>query len=122
VEQSAHPEVLKGNMFAADDPGADRTERVESFAAGPLSVFALQIAGGYVVHAGVAENIVLRLPGQDVPGGPRADDDSQLALIVDVFGDRRIHDRVARGDQRGGWLEEDERLGRDFIAQLLSVV
>ena len=42
-----------GVDFVADD-WADGAKRVEALGAGPLAIFLLQVAGGYVVGQGVA--------------------------------------------------------------------
>src|SRR5258708_23991985 len=43
---------------AVGDDGSDRAEGIAAFGAGPLTVFVLQIAGGEIIYAGVAEDVV----------------------------------------------------------------
>ncbi len=65
--------------------GPKRAEGVEAFAARPLAVEVLQVARGYVVHNGVAEDV---LPGAfavlHLVAAP-ADQDSEFALVIDTF-------------------------------------
>jgi hypothetical protein len=46
VEHGANPQIVEDQTLAGHDPGTDGAEGVKAFAASPLSVFALQIAGG----------------------------------------------------------------------------
>ena len=67
--------------------GAERAEGVEALAAGELAaaegLVALPVAAGDVVGAGVAEDVVEGLLARHVLGG-LADDDGELALVVDL--------------------------------------
>ena len=53
--------------FIADD-GADRAKGIEALGARPLAIFFLQVAGGDVVDAGVAED-ERGNPGRRAAGG-----------------------------------------------------
>ncbi len=104
------------------DDGADGAEGVEALAAGPLAVALLEVAGGDVVDADVAAD-----EGADVLGGAQvaaaaADDDAELALVVDAAGEGG-HADDAVGSEEGGWgLEEEEGLFGDLVAELGGVV
>lgn len=89
------------------DPRAEGTESVEAFAAGPLVVTPLQVAGGDVVADGVAEDVVQGVLGFD-PAPGLADDDGQLGFMLDVVGLGRDEDGFAGCDDRAGRLEEEE--------------
>ena len=78
-------------------------------------MFLLHGARGHVVHNRVAEHVVERVLALDVLGVP-ADDDAELALVVDRVG------RIERGDdllprigERGRRLGEDHRIGRHVL-------
>ena len=79
---------------------AEGAEGVEAFAAGPLAVEFLQVARGDVVEASVAERCraarLRRGPGETAA----ADDDGELAFVVDALGDAREDDRFFRRDDR----------------------
>src|SRR5580692_10127456 len=104
------------------DPRAERAERVEPLGPGPLAVPGLEIPGGDVVGAGVAEDDLRHPLGGHVPAEP-ADHDGQLALEIDPLGqlDRAGH-RVARPGHRRGRLQDDDRLGGRLAAHLPRVV
>ncbi len=74
-----------GGIDLVGDDGADGAEGVEAFAAGPLAVGLLDVAGGDVVDDDVAANV-----GADVFVGAElaaaaADDDAEFALVVDAL-------------------------------------
>ena len=111
-----------GGVDLVGDDGADGAEGVEAFAAGPLAVGLLDVAGGDVVDADVAANV-----GADVFVGAdlvaaAADDDAELALVVDAVGEGGHADDAVGGEERGWRLEEEERLFGDFVAELGGVV
>src|SRR5262249_31330797 len=97
------------------------TEGVEAFPSRPLSVLALEVARRDVIDARVAKNILFGFGCRNV-ASPGPNDDSELSLEVDILRNRRIHDGIAGGDQRRGWLEENQRLSRYLIAQFLRVI
>src|SRR5215467_12816634 len=75
------------------DPRPQRAERVESLRPRPLAVPLLQVARGDIVGAGIAEGHAGRLAGRHVAAQP-ADDEGELALVVDALAHR---DRVLDG-------------------------
>src|SRR5204862_6940846 len=93
------------------DARAERAEGVEALGARELLVFFLQVARGDVVGAGVAEDRPLL-----------ADDDGQLAFVIDALRLRRADDRAVWRQDRAGRLQEDDRLGRRVVAQLLRMI
>ena len=50
-------DTLTSSGSSPSQSRAHRTKRVEGFAASKLNIFALQIAGSHIVHAGVTKNI-----------------------------------------------------------------
>src|SRR5882672_1168733 len=84
VYAHAHGNTLPRINFVRDQR-AYGTECVEAFGAAPLAVFGLEIAGGHVVHAGVAENV---LPHVFICRGMMAsfsNDHAEFALMVDAL-------------------------------------
>ena len=94
VQARADGQVVDGELVGGDQPRAERAEGVEALGAGPLQVALLQVAGGDVVGHGVAEHHLGHALRRDVLAQP-ADDDGELALVVDVGALPRQHDRVA---------------------------
>ncbi len=114
--------IPAGGIHFVGDQRPDRTESVEALGAGPLAIFLLQVSGGYVVGDGVTANIVARvLIGTDFAASI-ADDDRDLAFEINPLGELRDADRLTRGDERGWSFEEEQRFGRDLIAQLGGVL
>src|SRR5207237_1248385 len=103
------------------DAWSDRAEGIETFPAGELHVFLLQVARGDVVRAGEPENVVAPRFTRDVLRFA-SDDDRQFSFEVDALRLRRAKDRPARRQKRAGWFEEDDGLGRRVIAQLFGMV
>ena len=75
---------------------------VEALGAGPLQVRLLDVAGGEVVAAGVAEDHVVDALLRDVLADP-ADDDAQLGLEGDFLGELRQDDRDRWARPRRCW-------------------
>src|SRR5579862_3421001 len=73
-----------------------RAERVEALGAGPLAVFVLQIAGGEVIHRGVAENVrpYIFALGQFVAA--TCNDHAEFALVVSALRDFRPANGTSR--------------------------
>ena len=111
-----------GRVELGLDPRAERAERVEALGPGPLPVLLLQVARGDVVGAGVAEDDLVGPLRGHLPAEP-ADDDGQLALVVDPLGQRRrVGDGLPGTDHRGRRLEEDQRLVGHLAAHLAGVL
>ena len=90
VHEALDPQRLRvGHLVGSDQRRAHRAERVERLAAGPLAVAELEVPGGDVVEAGVAEDVVERL-GLGDPARRPPDDDGELRLEVDLCRQRRI--------------------------------
>ena len=89
-----------GGVEVGDDPGTERRERVEAFAARELNVAPLEIARGHVVGAGIAEHVTRGPPLAKRCGG-LANHYREFALVMEVAGLRRINDFVAGTDHRG---------------------
>src|ERR1700740_2404293 len=104
------------------DPGfedrSERAERIEAFCASPLAVTLLQVARGDVVEACVARDIRGDIVVRTQPLAAAPDNYGQLSFEVDSLRNRRQNDRLFRGDDGGGRLEENQRLFRRFVAQL----
>src|SRR5205814_9992891 len=65
------------------DQWPDRTESIESFAAGKLNVLLLQIARGHVVHACVPENVGTHIFIRAQVAAGLADHHPKFALEID---------------------------------------
>ena len=62
-------EVLRiADLVGGDEDRTHRAERVERLAADPLAVAELEVPGGHVVEAGVAEDVVERVGHRHAPG------------------------------------------------------
>src|SRR5690606_37767384 len=103
------------------DDGTQRAERVEALRARPLTVRALQVAGGDVIGHGVAEYVFeSAIDGDILRDAP--DDDRELALEIGALRLARTHDDVARADHRRVRLQEQKRLSGSLPAHLGGVV
>src|SRR5487761_210029 len=119
VDRRGQGEV--GRVGHGLDPRAERAERVEPLGPGPLAVPSLEVAGGDVVGARVAEDDVLGPFHRHLAAEP-ADDDRQLAFVVDPLGELdRVGDRVALPGDRRRRLEEQDGLRRWRPAHLTGV-
>src|SRR5580704_10777140 len=115
-------ELEVGGVGVGLDPGAQRAERVEPLGPGPLAVPGLQVAGGHVVGAGVAEDDLARLGRGNLTAKP-PDDHRQLALVVHPLGQLdRVGDLVPVSHHRGGRLEEQDGLRGRITAHLAGVI
>src|ERR1019366_6518754 len=94
---------------AVGDQGSDGAEGFEAFAAHPLRFFALQIAGGEIIYAGVAEDVGAYVIARGEPVAAAGDHDSQFALVIGVRGSLGPKNRSAR-----------RRLGRPSTSPSLS--
>jgi hypothetical protein len=111
-----------GRVEAGDDVWADGAEGVEGFAACELHVFALEVAGGHVVEAGVAEDVCERVLVVGEAGAPASDNDGEFALVLDPLGGLGQLYPVAVPDDRRRGFEEEQGLFRHGVAQLQSVL
>ena len=117
VDAGLQLQVGDVDVVGGHRPRAQRAERVERLADEPLLVVALQVACGHVVDEGVAPHVVESV-GFGHLGGALADDDADLALVVQRRGDVGVRvDRIAGGDDGGGGLGEHHRV----LGQVLSV-
>src|SRR5690606_19517761 len=80
----------------------------------------LQVPRGHVIDAGEAEPGPARRLHGDV-AEPLQHHHADLSLVLHLLRLGRQEDRALRRQQRRGGLEEDERLGREFVAQLPGV-
>src|ERR1700753_793704 len=109
-----HISAKRGDFIAEN--GADWAERVETLAARPLRVALLDVAGGDVVQAAVAADVLADVfVFCDLPG-LTADDDGQLAFEVDALGYDGTFDGCARWQEGARWLEEEQGLHRYVVA------
>src|SRR6185437_5641218 len=103
VDRAGQREV--GRVDLGFDPRAERAEGVEALRPPPLPFGPLQVAGGHVVGAGVAEHYIFHAFAGNLAAQP-ADHDREFGLEVDLFGDLRVRDGLVRADDAGGGLEE----------------
>jgi hypothetical protein len=87
--------------------------QIEALGAGPLTVAALQIAGGDIQRHRIAQDELAGLLGTD-PAPALADDHGQLRFVLDFFGLRRKLDGLAGSDDRAGRLHKQQRQLRYF--------
>src|SRR3954465_4788445 len=106
---------------AGGDARADRRKRVEALAARVLRFFLLQIARGDVVDADQAANVVPRVLAGDAVGAA-ADDDAELGFVIDAADAGRNANRIARTDHGARRLDEQQRLGRQRLADFTGVI
>src|SRR5258708_33185836 len=100
------------------DVRADGTKRVEAFGAGELDVTLLKVARSDVVEARVAEEIGQGIIGVAELRTAEADNDGELAFVLDAPGIGREHDRLVRADDgRRGVKKEEWRFG-DHVCQV----
>ncbi len=104
-----------GQLVGGGDARSHRAERGVGLALHPLFVAAVAGAQCRVNHDGVAEDVAQRVLGRHALRPP-ADDEGDLALVVEAAGGKvagRERERVLRpGDRAGGLQEEAERVGR----------
>src|SRR5215470_14037628 len=104
------------------DPRPQRAERVESLRPRPLAVPLLQVARGDIVGAGIAEDHAGRLAGRHVAAQP-ADDEGELALVVDALAHRdRVLDGITGPADGGRGLQEQNGLRGRLSAHLAGMV
>ncbi len=120
VQVAFHREVIRvGNL--GFNPGPQGREGVEALGAGELAVLFLQIPGGDVVDAGVAQDVVPEVRFLDVPGG-LADDHRQFRLVVHPAAHLGIDNVFVRADHRGAGLHEDQGFFGDGVAEFGGVI
>ena len=109
--------AARPRIKAVGDQWTDRTESIEAFGAGPLAVFVLQIAGGEIVDAGVAEDVrVYVIAIVEAVAAPR-DYHAQFPFIVGARGDLGPKNCSAR-PQKGRWrLKKKQRFLRNLMAE-----
>jgi hypothetical protein len=115
IDARAHPQTAKIHFRARYDPRTCRAEGIETFAARPLPILLLEIAGCDIVDSRIAVN---RIPSflRGDPASPPTDDDAEFGLMIDTLRNSRIDDRVACADQRRGRFQKNQGLCRHLIA------
>src|SRR5208337_4902805 len=99
IDAGFHGHALPRVGLVADDR-PDRAESIEALAAGPLPVFALQVARGHVVQAGVAADVRPHVLVRAHVAAALADHHRQFAFEVHPLGDGRVHHVFLRPDHR----------------------
>ena len=107
----------EGERPVTDHDGrTHRAEDVEVLAAEPLEVLLLEVSGGDVIDDGVAIDVLHRIFFRDVRAS-FADDDTELAFVVDFLGDCGMAvDLLVRPDDGGGGFGEE-----DWIFRVLGI-
>ena len=108
------------DLVGGDEPRADRRRAVPRLALHPLVRLRLVVAHRHVVGDRVAGDVLQRV-GLGDAAGARADDDDQLALVVDRLRFRRHRYVVERAAQRRRELREQHRVVRRLAVRLLDV-
>src|SRR6266436_2663560 len=124
VDASLHSDAVPGVNFIADH-GANRAERVETLGPGPLAVFFLQVTGGDIIDAGVAEYVGTNiLVSADLVTG-LGQHDAEFAFMVHAVGDFRPANLPSRRQQSRWRFQEDQWLNWDIVAEfrrMLTIV
>jgi hypothetical protein len=100
---------------------ANGAESVKALGAGKLHVGFLEVARGYVVEAGVAENVGKRV---GIVGQLRtffADDDGEFAFVFDTLGSGGEKNGLVGTDEGRRRLEKDEWFLGHFVAEFDGV-
>ena len=108
VSVDARVERERLRAGADEDEGADGAEGIERFSQKPLRVLPLEVARGDVVQNRVAVNVIRGVFGRDVRP-LLADDDGELALVIDFARHVRmgIDGLFGADDGRRRFCEED---------------
>src|SRR5271156_2476515 len=113
IHEGFNGDAGRGELRFED--GTEGAKCVEAFAAGELDVEFLQVAGGDVVEASVAEDVRRDAFSFLQVIAAAGDDDGQLAFVVHAFRDARVNDRLFGSDHRGRRLQKDQWLGRGVV-------
>src|SRR5712671_3991227 len=105
-----------GDFVRGDDPRAKPASRVEILAGGDR-MLELDVPYRAVVEAGVTKDMAQGVGFGDVAAG-LADDQRQLALVVEVAGDLRAHHRLVVRDERVDEPQKDRWVLRRWTARL----
>src|SRR5258707_6416763 len=103
------------------DVRADGTKRIETFGARELDVAFLKVARSDVVEARVAEEIGQGIIGIAELRTAAADNDGELALVLDAPGIGREYDQLVRADDGRRRLKKEEWLFGDYVAKFGGV-
>ena len=102
--------VGSGNLVGGDDPRAKAAGRVEVLP-GSNRVLELDVPDRAVVEAGITEDVAQRIRFGDISAG-LADDEGQLALIIEIARDPRTYHRLVMRDESVDKPQEDLRVLR----------
>src|SRR3954452_5671088 len=99
-------------------PWAEATGRIEVFALRDVELGVPRpLARGPFVAERVARDVLVRFFFRD-PASFAADHQRDLAFIVELLRDTRLHQRLTRADERAGRAEEHARIFRGLRAVL----
>src|SRR5580704_1356679 len=96
-----------GDFVGGDDGGAEGAEGGEALAHGPLGAGELHVAGADIVDDGVAVDVIAPC-GCGYAIAALSDHEGEFSFVVGLGGVPWEHDGLARADDRGGELEEDD--------------
>jgi len=97
------------------------SEGVEALGPGPLAISFLQVPGGDIIKAGVAQDIILRLFCRHIPAA-FAYNHGHLPLVVHLLAGGGIDDLAAGWQDGGRRLEKEYWLLRKRHLQLLGML
>ena len=103
-----------GDLVRGDDPRPKTAPRVEILAGGDR-VLELNVADRAVIEAGIAEDVAQCLRLGDMTAG-LADDERQLALVIEIAGDLGAHHRLVVSNQGVDEAQKDRRIFRRCAA------
>src|SRR5690606_23429931 len=121
VQPGLEPEPRgAGLLVRGDGPRPERAARVKILARGPLQAVALEIAHAAVVEARVARDVLHGPLARHAPA-LLADDDGELAFVVELDRFARPHDRLQMADEAVREAHEDHGILGPLAAHLLDV-
>lgn len=88
IDPAAQFQVLGINFISRRDLRAHRAEAILGFSQEPLLVVLLQVSSGHVVDDHVTPDMGIRVGASDTTTS-RADDDTELGLVVDLLSHTR---------------------------------
>src|SRR2546422_553322 len=100
---------------------AHSAKSIKPLRASELNIAFLKVARGHIVEAGISDHERQSVVGIAEMRATAADNQREFAFVFHALRIFCQHDRFFRTNDGRGWLEEHQRLFRDFIAQLRGV-
>ncbi len=113
---SCRPGGAGGELVGRDELGPERPGCIEILAHHPLRRLELVVADRSVVEERIPGDVLERAVPRDVASG-LADHDDHLALVIELLGDVRPHERYAVGHPRLRKAVEQHRIFRRVLVR-----